>query len=140
MVKHPSSLGEDFLVIQKEFSGFSDTNERLDILALDKTGALVVIENKLDDSGKDVTWQALKYVSYSSTLKKEDIKNIYQEYLNTLNVSNTAEENLSEFFDGTDYEDLDLNVGSNSQKSNSCCSKVQKGSYIYGFMVIKFPD
>ena len=58
------------MVIQKEFSGFSDTNERLDILALDKSGALVVIENKLDDSVKDVTCQALKYVSYCSTLKK----------------------------------------------------------------------
>ena len=116
LVKHPKSLGEDLLVIQKEFSGFSDTNERLDILALDKSGALVVIENKLDDSGKDVTWQALKYVSYCSTLKKEDIKDIYQKYLNTLDVSNSAEENLSEFFDGRDYEDLDLNVGTNSQR------------------------
>ena len=59
LVKNPQSLGEDLLVIQKEFSGFTDTNERLDILALDKSGCLVVIENKLDDSGKDVTWQAL---------------------------------------------------------------------------------
>lgn len=44
------------LVIQKEFDGFSDTRERSDLLALDKDGDLVVIENKLDDSGNDVTW------------------------------------------------------------------------------------
>lgn len=61
--KQPDVLGEDFLIIQKEFSGFDDTQERLDLLALDKQGALVIIENKLDDSGKDVTWQALKYAS-----------------------------------------------------------------------------
>jgi len=54
IAKNPSSLGEDLLIIQKEFSGFEDTNERLDLLALDKQGNLVVIENKLDDSGKDV--------------------------------------------------------------------------------------
>jgi len=42
------------LVIQKEFDGFNETNERLDLLALDKQGNIVVIENKLDDSGKDV--------------------------------------------------------------------------------------
>lgn len=42
--------------MQKEFDGFSDTRERSDLLALDKDGDLVVIENKLDDSGNDVTW------------------------------------------------------------------------------------
>jgi putative inner membrane protein len=46
---------EELLIIQKEFSGFDKTNERLDLLALDKNGNLVIIENKLDDSGKDVT-------------------------------------------------------------------------------------
>ena len=60
IAKNPSCLGEDLLIIQKEFSGFSDTNERLDLLALDKQGSLVLIENKLDDTGRDVTWQALK--------------------------------------------------------------------------------
>ena len=47
---NPSSLGEDLLIIQKEFSGFNETNERIDLLALDKFGNLVIIENKLDDS------------------------------------------------------------------------------------------
>jgi RecB family endonuclease NucS len=51
------------LIIQKEFDGFNDTKERLDLLALDKQGNLVIIENKLDDSGKDVTWQVIKYAS-----------------------------------------------------------------------------
>jgi hypothetical protein len=30
IAKNPSCLGEDLLIIQKEFSGFSDANERLD--------------------------------------------------------------------------------------------------------------
>ena len=58
---NPMILGEELLIIQKEFDGFSDTNERLDLLALDKNGNLVIIENKLDDSGKNVVWQAMKY-------------------------------------------------------------------------------
>src|SRR4051794_1319270 len=78
---NPLALGEKLLIIQKEFSDFSETNERLDLLALDKNGNLVIIENKLDDSGRDVTWQALKYASYCSTLTKEEIKNIFQNYL-----------------------------------------------------------
>jgi RecB family endonuclease NucS len=55
----PSRLGDKLLATQKEFSGFSNTNERLDILALDKQGSLVLIENKLDDTARDVTLQAL---------------------------------------------------------------------------------
>ena len=70
IANEPSVFGEELLIIQKEFSGFADTQERLDLLALDKEGALVIIENKLDDSGRDVTWQALKYASYCSSLKK----------------------------------------------------------------------
>ena len=111
IAKAPSVFGEDLLVIQKEFSGFSDTHERLDLLALDKQGALVIIENKLDDSGKDVSWQALKYASYCSGLSKDHIRRIYQEYLDRSTSGEKAEENIAEFFDGADYEDIELNKG-----------------------------
>jgi hypothetical protein len=106
----PEALGEELLIIQKEFAGFTDTNERLDLLALDKQGNLVIIENKLDDTGRDVTWQVLKYASYCSSLSKIQIKNIYQEYLNKQGKDEQAEDNLSDFF-GADYEDISLNKG-----------------------------
>ena len=61
---NPTILGEKLLVITKEFSGFDRTNERLDLLAVDEDGKLVVIELKRDDSGTDVHWQAIKYASY----------------------------------------------------------------------------
>lgn len=109
IAKKPDVFGEELLIIQKEFAGFSDTNERLDLLALDKQGSLVIIENKRDDTGRDVTWQALKYTSYCSTLSKNDIKNIYQEFLNGQGIEGMAESNLSEFFDEKDYEELELN-------------------------------
>lgn len=107
----PNALGESLLIIQKEFNGFQDTNERLDLLAIDKQGNLVVIENKLDDSGRDVTWQVLKYASYCSSLSKEDIRQIYQDYLSNNNFQETAEERLSDFFDGKEYEEIILNQG-----------------------------
>ena len=67
IAKEPSSLGEDLLIIQKEFDGFSDTRERLDLLALDKLGNLVIIENKLDDSGRDVTTATIQQNTISTT-------------------------------------------------------------------------
>ncbi len=111
IANYPSALGEELLIIQKEFAGFSDTKERLDLLALDKKGNLVIIENKLDDTGRDVTWQALKYASYCSTLSKEDIKQIYQSYLNTTEPNTKSEDKLSEFFDGSEFDDIEINSG-----------------------------
>lgn len=109
----PSSLGEDLLIIQKEFDGFADTKERLDLLAIDKQGRLVIIENKLDDSGRDVTWQAIKYASYCSSLSKAEIIQIYQKYLIGKDIN--AEESISEFMDSTPIEEIELNPD-NSQR------------------------
>ncbi len=113
IANEPSSLGEELLIIQKEFDGFADTKERLDLLAIDKQGRLVIIENKLDDSGRDVTWQAIKYASYCSSLSKAEIIQIYQKYLGGKDIN--AEESISEFIDGTPIEEIELNPD-NSQR------------------------
>lgn len=112
IAKDPSCLGEELLIIQKEFDGFQETRERLDLLALDKQGNLVIIENKLDDSGKDVTWQVIKYASYCSSLSKEDLRNIYQQYLKTIHSDSSAEESLAEFLGKEDYSEVLINQGS----------------------------
>ena len=57
---NPSILGDDLLIIGKEFAGFDRTNERLDLLAVDSEGKLVIIELKRDDTGADAHWQAIK--------------------------------------------------------------------------------
>ena len=111
LANNPSSLGEDLLIIQKEFDGFNDTKERLDLLALDKQGNLVIIENKLDDTGRDVTWQVLKYASYCSSLNKSQILSIYQDFLQKQGSDKNAEEMISDFFEGTEIEEISLNKG-----------------------------
>jgi hypothetical protein len=112
IAKTPSCLGEDLLIIQKEFADFADTKERLDLLALDKQGSLVLIENKLDDTGRDVTWQALKYASYCSSLSKESIRSIFQEYLDKSGPGKDAKKILAEFLNAGDYDEIALNKGS----------------------------
>lgn len=120
----PECLGEELLIIQKEFDGFNDTNERLDLLALDKTGNLVIIENKLDDTGKDVTWQVLKYVSYCSTLSKQQIKDIYQAYLDKTSSNENAEENIVEFYNGKPF--LEISLNDNDQRMILVAGKFRK--------------
>lgn len=115
LANQPDALGEELLVIQKEFAGFDDTKERLDLLAIDKAGGLVVIENKLDDSGKDVVWQALKYASYCSTLTKPQIADIFQLYLDKQNPGQDAKALICEFLQGVEFEDLVLNSGNDQR-------------------------
>ena len=105
----PEAFGEELLFIQKEFDRFDDTRERLDLLAIDKQGDLVVIENKLDDSGRDVTWQVLKYASYCSSLSNQQIKEIYQSYLDKKGVNENAENKISDFLDVEDLREFQLN-------------------------------
>lgn len=111
----PEALGEKLLIIQKEFDGFQDTRERLDLLALDKAGQLVIIENKLDDSGRDVTWQALKYAAYASSLTKAQIVEIFQDYLDKYDLGKNASEEISEFLGPLPLAETTLNPG-NSQR------------------------
>jgi len=106
---NPNILGEDLLIIQKEFDGFNNTNERLDLLALDKDGNLVIIENKLDDSGKDVVWQALKYAGYCSSLTKEAIRSIFQQYLIKIGNTENTEKIITDFLNKPDFSEVQLN-------------------------------
>ncbi len=73
IASNPGILGEDLLIIGKEFSGFDRTDERLDLLAVDADGKLVVIELKRDDTGADAHWQAIKYASYLRHAGVDDI-------------------------------------------------------------------
>lgn len=114
IANNPSCLNEDLLIIQKEFDGFNDTSERLDLLAIDKEGNLVVIENKRDDSGRDVTWQVQKYAAYCSTLNSSQIISIFSQYLNKEGITGKAEELLEEFLETEDFREK-LNLG-NSQR------------------------
>ena len=125
LAHQPDVLGEELLIIQKEFDGFNETRERLDLLALDKDGKLVIIENKLDDSGRDVVWQVLKYASYCASLTKGQIVEIYQQYLDRYesvigeddlpNTSVSAERRICEFLDAPDLDEAKMNLG-NSQR------------------------
>ena len=109
IAKNPDVLGEELLIIQKEYDGFNDTNERLDLLALDKESNLVIIENKLDDTGRDVTWQALKYTSYCSTLSTSQIVKMFQNYLDRYADGEDAKTQLLDFLELESEDDLILN-------------------------------
>ncbi|KGM57050.1 membrane protein [Lysobacter arseniciresistens ZS79] len=115
LANQPDALGEELLIIQKEFDGFDDTKERLDLLAIDKQGALVIIENKLDDSGRNVVWQSLKYASYCSTLSKSQIAEIFQRYLDKTTPGTDAKALICEFLGQEEFADVVVNPGNDQR-------------------------
>lgn len=83
VASNPGILGDGLLIIGKEFSGFDRTNERLDLLAVDWDGKLVIIELKRDDTGADAHWQAIKYASYLRHSTAADIVRMLATYAGT---------------------------------------------------------
>ena len=74
----PTMLGETLLIIGRQvatsFGGF------IDLLALDETAAVHVIELKRDKTPRDVTAQALDYGSWVAGLGRAEIQAIFETY------------------------------------------------------------
>ena len=77
---NPTILGDGLLVITKEYDKFDRTNERLDLLAVDRLGNLVIIELKRDDMGADTHWQSIKYASYLHNASAAHIVGMLADY------------------------------------------------------------
>jgi len=75
----PEILGEPLLIIAKEL--YLSSGRHLDLLAVDKNGALVIIELKRDSSGSSVEWQAIKYTSYCAVFDSEVIYEHFAKHL-----------------------------------------------------------
>lgn len=106
---NPSILGEELMIVTTEYDRFDKTNERLDLLSIDKEGNLVIIELKRDDSGKNVDLQAIKYAAYCSTLSLFDLIEMYIRYQNQKNIVLSQEEArkaILNFIDNDDFEEF----------------------------------
>lgn len=105
----PEILGEELLIITNEYDRFDKTNERIDLLALDRDGNIVVIELKRDDSGKNVDLQAIKYAAYCSTITLNEAVEIYKHYFEkngNLISSEEARQKLLDFITNPDFEEI----------------------------------
>jgi hypothetical protein len=72
-------LGDDLLVVAEEYGLFEDSRRRVDLLALDRKGTLVVIELKRTDDGGHMELQSLRYAAMVSTMTVEHLVNTYAE-------------------------------------------------------------
>lgn len=97
-IKHQIDvIAPNCLVISEEFSEWSGSQRRIDLLAIDKEGNLVVIELKRTETGEHMELQAIRYAAMVSTLTFSRAIEIYQKYLSSIGSEDVAENNLLEF-------------------------------------------
>ena len=93
VLDHPEILGGSLLIITSECDRWASARgrerDRLDVLALDPDGHLVVVELKRENAPETVELQALKYAAYCSRFTPESLA---EEYCNWRRRS--ANENL----------------------------------------------
>ena len=61
-------VGDDLFLLAEEFSQWEDSKRRVDLLAMDRNGSLVVIELKRTEDGGHMELQAVRYAAMVSTL------------------------------------------------------------------------
>jgi len=69
----PSALGEDLLIVAEEFGDWEDSRRRIDLLAVDRAGRLVVIELKRTDDGGHMELQALRYAAMVASMGFDEV-------------------------------------------------------------------
>ena len=103
-------ISPNCIVISEEFSEWSGSQRRIDLLAIDKEGNLVVIELKRTETGEHMELQALRYAAMVSTLTFRRATEIYQKYLISIGSEDNAEANLIEFLGWEEPQEDDFGL------------------------------
>lgn len=74
-------LAPDLLVIAEEFGSWENSRRRIDLLAIDKVGRLVVIELKRTDDGGHMELQALRYAAMIAAMSFDEVVSTYEAHL-----------------------------------------------------------
>lgn len=103
-------IADDLLVVAEEFGDFAGVNRRIDLLAVDRTGVLVVIELKRTEDGGHMELQALRYAAMVSTMTFDQLVETYERHLKQDDpaAAPTARMKLAEFLDEVGGEDTVL--------------------------------
>jgi hypothetical protein len=78
VMRDPAVLGESLLIIGRQVH--TAHGGRIDLLGLDETARLHVLELKRDQTPRDVVAQTLDYTSWASALGHADLTEVYSHY------------------------------------------------------------
>ena len=107
----PEILGEELLVVSIEFDRFDNSNDRLDVLAIDRQGNLVVIELKRDSFASYADLQSIRYAAMVSSMTIEKLLPYYMGYQKKyLQIDHPTRDgsitNIQEFVNKDNFQEL----------------------------------
>ena len=87
----------DTMVLAEEFCDWEDSRRRIDLLALDKSANLVVVELKRSEDGGHMDLQAIRYAAMVSTLTFEQAVAAHVGYLTAVGREEEARASILDF-------------------------------------------
>jgi len=98
-------VAPDVLIIAEEFSQWSDSKRRIDLLGIDRDANLVVFELKRTEDGGLMDLQAIRYAAMVSAITVERAVEVFEQYRRTR--GHTADEAEQAILDFLDWDELD---------------------------------
>lgn len=90
-------ISPELLIISEEFGSFDASSRRIDLLAIDRIGSVVVIELKRTEDGGHMELQAIRYAAMVSKLRFEQAVEIFAEYLSKRKIDGDPHEIIVEW-------------------------------------------
>jgi hypothetical protein len=81
LIEYPELAGEPLLVLGSQLAEFAEDKDRLDVLAVDETGELVLIELKVDESFRVTDLQALAYAGAYASIPTTHLAAVLRSHL-----------------------------------------------------------
>ncbi len=107
---HIDVISPRTLVISEEYTGWSGSLRRIDLLGIDPDGTLVVVELKRTEDGGHMDLQGIRYAAMASVLTFEDLVEVYADYLEKHAPGTDAEARLREHLETEDDEEVGARV------------------------------
>ena len=92
-------IADDVLVISEEFNEWEGSSRSIDLLAVDRSANLVVIELKRTEDGGHMELQSVRYAAMVSNLTFKRAVQVFSKYLDEIDSDIEPEKTLLSFFD-----------------------------------------
>ncbi len=86
--EHIEVIAAETLIIAEEFGDWEDSRRKIDLLAIDKNGNLVVVELKRTEDGGHMELQSVRYASMVSTMTFDQAADVFARYLKKIGHEN----------------------------------------------------
>ena len=105
----PEILEEGLFILAEEYSNWAESNRRIDLLALDREGKLVVVELKRSDQDSSMDLQAIRYAAMVANMTFPQALDAHRVYLSKRRMDEAKAEAWLRGHLTADDDEIDIN-------------------------------